>query len=967
MAESVAAQARAASPEHVAVPERQSEDPGATAQGFVVLPDSNLAPSVGIPGVQARIPGGAGSPEQSPRHERPAAASATGSSVTVAAGGAGASVTVAPGGAGAALVHPQKWTEEQVRAWWERRTRRRKDIGTPSKGTDGRNIMRWPISRFEQLCNGNAGIAVALYQDLRNEIERYENWKRSQTGHEGDVPLEAKAFPVPLSSPRAESTRRCRVIHSTDAPAAKPKGASPCYPNDFMAEPRSLQTKIGIGGAASPGVSPGRRAERSSGGGSLSVPMGTGGTFAQEARRATAPASRDTAPCQRVQAAKAACFKFAPAARSGEAAQPPAQRRAGRAATAVDPARSDREHRDVAPRGAQKDAAASKAGGGKLQVPVDARKARVKSAPRASRIPGPGTQGQAASPAASGSFTHPPPVAHERVSTARQRPVPSALNAAVNVPQGGPVNEQGTKIPAAKKVGRARVMEDLRDETLAQVGTPTKSASEAPAKDRLRASRDDSDLSRQPKAGTTEAAEEEDQTTRRMFDKRLLRRRHKDVFEETLIGWRAQHLHESSTSKSEPAISRVRVCVRKRPIFENELQADEFDVISVRDAEVIVHNCLTKADLRSLFVSHMGFPFSRAFGSEASDEDVYAQCAAPAVSHTLNEGVATIFMFGQTGSGKTHTMGGLVSRAIAHVFDGINSREPDEVPTVTLTSFEIAGKTIRDLLDASGQQKEVKVMEDKGHRTRVLGVCSLEARSAAELESLLQQAVDRRTTRATQVNDTSSRSHAVYRIWLGSAGAVLTLVDCAGSERREDSSHHDVQSRKDAAEINSTIFALKECFRVMRSSKGQQPPYRDSLLTRVLADSFASEQALIVAIGTVSPSASDTEHSIGTLRSLQQLQGTQMSYEAREDVAKPKSHDDAPHPRNWSEEEVRNWVEGAVGGRARTFVAGITKGTDGKNLVRWPMTRFTQLCGGDDDLGTRLYQDLRQKIRSAGA
>ena len=44
-----------------------------------------------------------------------------------------------------------------------------------------------------------------------------------------------------------------------------------------------------------------------------------------------------------------------------------------------------------------------------------------------------------------------------------------------------------------------------------------------------------------------------------------------------------------------------------------------------------------------------------------------------------------------------------------------------------------------------------------------------------------------------------------------------------------------------------------------------QPPYRESLLTRVLSDSFGSEEAMVVAIGTVSPAAKDTEHSIGTL------------------------------------------------------------------------------------------------------
>jgi len=259
-------------------------------------------------------------------------------------------------------------------------------------------------------------------------------------------------------------------------------------------------------------------------------------------------------------------------------------------------------------------------------------------------------------------------------------------------------------------------------------------------------------------------------------------------------------------------------------------------------------------------------------------------------------------------------------------------------------------------------------MEDKDHRTHVIGASSRGVHNADDLLSLVERAQARRATRATQVNDTSSRSHAVYRIWRGGSTdsrSVLTLVDCAGSERKEDTTKHDLQSRKDAAEINSTIFALKECFRVMRSPKGQSPPYRESILTRVLSDSFSSDKALIVAIGTVSPSATDTEHSIGTLRSLQQLQGTQMAFETREDIVLCKSS--TPHPRTWSEDEVRQWMEIAAGGRAKAHAAAVTKGTDGKNLIRWPIQRFVQLCGGDDDLGGRVYADLRQRIKAGGA
>lgn len=519
---------------------------------------------------------------------------------------------------------------------------------------------------------------------------------------------------------------------------------------------------------------------------------------------------------------------------------------------------------------------------------------------------------------------------------------------------------------------RSLVMEDLGDETLVRISTPKKqetiSLLDEAAADRGRKAHDDSDLPQKPKAaaawGAGVEAEEEPQT-RRMFDKRELRKKHKVVFDQQLTSWRAAHLDpvQASPPLPEASTSRVRVCVRKRPLFRYEQDVDEFDVLSVRGStELVVHNCLTKADLRSLFVSHMCFQFAHAFGEEATDDEVYSSCAAPAIQHVAAGGIATLFMFGQTGSGKTHTMAGLLRRTAEQFFPDSGERFP-----LRLEAFEIAGKTMRDLLDTGEGSKELRIMEDKDHRTRVLGVSSFDIDSAQDLMDRIKRAQAQRATRATQVNDTSSRSHAVYRMSLaGEPGppAVLTLVDCAGSERKEDSTHHDVQSRKDAVGINSTIFALKECFRVMRSCKGQQPPYRESLLTRVLSDSFSSDRALIVAIGTVSPSATDTEHSIGTLRALQQLQGTQMSSENREDIGRPKTSE--PHPRSWSEEEVRHWVEEALGARGRPLASAITKGTDGKNLVRWPVQRFYQLCGGDEELGGRLYQDLRLKIRAAG-
>jgi len=449
-----------------------------------------------------------------------------------------------------------------------------------------------------------------------------------------------------------------------------------------------------------------------------------------------------------------------------------------------------------------------------------------------------------------------------------------------------------------------------------------------------------------------------DDVSRQMFDKRELRKRNKSVFLERLGAWRQ--------SQTEPPFappvrsSRVRVYIRKRPLFEAEERAGEFDVVSVRgDQHMVIHNCLTKADLRSLYVSHMGFQFSEAFDETASTSEIYTRCAAPAVQHVQSGQVSTLFMFGQTGSGKSHTMTGLAQRISQEL---LAEEEGGSAPRCKLTAFEIAGKSMRDLLGDGSN--ELRVMDDKGSRTHVVGAHVCEVSSSDDLFELIVGAMALRATRTTQANETSSRSHAVFRI-SRPGGAVLTLVDCAGSERRQDTTQHDAQSQKESAEINATIFALKECFRTMRSQKGQ-PPFRSSLLTRVLSDSFASPEAMIVAIGTVSPSATDTEHSLATLRSLQELQGTKMAFEEQEDIKLRKQAAEA-HPRTWSEDDVRRFVQSAAQGAAREFARALTKGTDGKIFTRWPVQRFTQLCAGDVGLAQRLFDELRCCMRAAGA
>jgi kinesin family protein 2/24 len=181
---------------------------------------------------------------------------------------------------------------------------------------------------------------------------------------------------------------------------------------------------------------------------------------------------------------------------------------------------------------------------------------------------------------------------------------------------------------------------------------------------------------------------------------------------------------------------------------------------------------------------------------------------------------------------------------------------------------------------------EVRLLDGGAGGCSVRGAVEPRVADAEQLLALLEAGKARRATSATDVNAASSRSHAVCQICIHgiaasarAAGAddddpvaaalragrelspaeaamaahaaagggvggvgVLTLVDCAGSERKEDSMYHDAQARKEGAEINSSLHALKECIRhramqrrnQRRGGKGHvHVPYRASNLTKV--------------------------------------------------------------------------------------------------------------------------------------
>ena len=190
---------------------------------------------------------------------------------------------------------------------------------------------------------------------------------------------------------------------------------------------------------------------------------------------------------------------------------------------------------------------------------------------------------------------------------------------------------------------------------------------------------------------------------------------------------------------------------------------------------------------------------------------------------------------------------------------------------VSLAFVELAGDRCSDMLNA-GRPAQLLTGRDGGVQPYPV-VEAAGLAGADQLLALIRHACALRATEATGVHDHSSRSHAVCRIYVADASpaadgaggeGLLQLVDLAGSEHRIDSAEHSAARRKEGAQINSSLAALKECIRA-RAAAASFVPYRKSKLTLLLKACFAEGSATCV-IATVSPASKDTEHSLNTLR-----------------------------------------------------------------------------------------------------
>jgi kinesin family protein C1 len=332
-----------------------------------------------------------------------------------------------------------------------------------------------------------------------------------------------------------------------------------------------------------------------------------------------------------------------------------------------------------------------------------------------------------------------------------------------------------------------------------------------------------------------------------------------------------RHLHNTIQELK----GNIRVFCRIRPSSEDESAFDDSNLSIDRKGEFAGRRLeITPPDAPKKY----DFTFDRVFAKKDSQKHVFDEVSL-LVQSALDGYKVCIFTYGQTGSGKTYTMlggkgeeRGLIPRSMEQIFASQSLLESKGLKvSITATLLEIYNEDIRDLLASSpGAKIEYKIKHDDDGNTRVTNLCEVEVFSAAEVESLMQQANAARAVAKTNMNDRSSRSHMVMRLCLdgvNEAGepihGALNLVDLAGSERLSRTGATG-DRLKEAQAINKSLSSLGDVIFAL-ASKEKHIPFRNSKLTYLLKNSLGGDCKTLMLVN-VSPSLESAQETICSLR-----------------------------------------------------------------------------------------------------
>lgn len=340
--------------------------------------------------------------------------------------------------------------------------------------------------------------------------------------------------------------------------------------------------------------------------------------------------------------------------------------------------------------------------------------------------------------------------------------------------------------------------------------------------------------------------------------------------------------------------SHVKVVVRVRPENESEKRESFRNVVQVVDHHMLIFDpkqqdisCfgsrsqrVRNRDINKRANKDLKFVFDHVFGENSTQVDIFENTTKGVIEGVMNGFNCTVFAYGATGAGKTHTMlgsqnnPGVMYRTMKELFKRMDEAKEEKEFTVAFSYLEVYNEQIRDLLSNEGP---LAVREDGQKGVVIQGLTLHQPKSAEHILEALDSGNQNRTQHPTDMNATSSRSHAVFQIYLrqqdksaslhtNACVAKMSLIDLAGSERASHTNAKGARLRE-GANINRSLLALGNVINALADPKSKKAhiPYRDSKLTRILKDSLGGNCRTVM-IANVSPSSKSYDDTHNTLK-----------------------------------------------------------------------------------------------------
>uniref|UniRef100_A0A8B9JE50 plus-end-directed kinesin ATPase n=1 Tax=Astyanax mexicanus TaxID=7994 RepID=A0A8B9JE50_ASTMX len=321
----------------------------------------------------------------------------------------------------------------------------------------------------------------------------------------------------------------------------------------------------------------------------------------------------------------------------------------------------------------------------------------------------------------------------------------------------------------------------------------------------------------------------------------------------------------------------VKVAVRVRPFNSREISKESKCIIQMQGNSTTILNPKAPKE------SPKSFSFDYSYWSHTSPDDptfasqnrVYNDIGKEMLQHAFEGYNVCIFAYGQTGAGKSYTMMGKQEEGQ----EGIIPQVPEHC-TFPQMSYNKHFDRVRDLLNPKNKGN-LRVREHPLLGPYVEDLSKLAVTSYTDIADLMDAGNKARTVAATNMNETSSRSHAVFTIVFTQRKhdtetdlstekvSKISLVDLAGSERA-DSTGAKGTRLKEGANINKSLTTLGKVISALaevskKKKKSDFIPYRDSVLTWLLRENLGgnSRTAMVAAL---SPADINYDETLSTLR-----------------------------------------------------------------------------------------------------